>query len=474
MRRYKTILKAYPKKRDAIERIEDFQPIYYNYEDSEAKAQASRCLQCPIDLLRGLQSEFKFCRTGCPLNNNIPRWLKKTYENDMIAASELSNARSPFPEILGRVCPKKGLCESSCTLEKTPHHAVSIGNIEVYFNERAYEQGFFPFFGDKANRRFKVAVVGSGPASLSCATFLLRANIDVEIFEKESYVGGLLTYGIPNFKLPKHVILRRLEWMKEAGLKVHYDVEVGRDISIQELQKHFDAIFLGLGAPQGRSADMQNEDAIGVHQVMDILSQTQKSLFLHEFHQSIFKDKDVVVIGGGDSAMDALRTAIRHKAKHVTCIYRRDEESMPGSRAEVINAKEEGVQFRFFSQPKKALVDEQNRVIGLEIMRTFMDENGRIQNDESQTCVIQADSIILALGFQAKRFGFYDELGLEVGKSNTILVDENKETSHPMVFAGGDVVRGANLVVNAALDGREAAFAIAKKLGAAIDPKFNL
>lgn len=474
MRRYKTILKAYPKKRDAIERIEDFQPIYYNYEDTEAKAQASRCLQCPIDLLRGLQSEFKFCRTGCPLNNNIPRWLKKTYENDMFAASELSNARSPFPEILGRVCPKKGLCESSCTLEKTPHHAVSIGNIEVYFNEKAYEKGSRPYFGDKNNRRFNVAVVGSGPASLSCATFLLRANIDVEIFEKESYVGGLLTYGIPNFKLPKHVILRRLEWMKEAGLKVHYDVEVGRDISIQELQKHFDAIFLGLGAPEGRRADMENEDAIGVHQVMDILSQTQKSLFQHEFHQSIFKDKNVVVIGGGDSAMDALRTAIRHKASHVTCIYRRDEESMPGSRAEVINAKEEGVQFRFFSQPKKALVDEENRVIGLEIMRTFMDENGRMQNDEGETCVIKADSIILALGFQAKRFSFYDDLGLEVGKSNTIIVNEEKETSHPMVYAGGDVVRGANLVVNAALDGRTAAFAIAKKLGALSDPKFDM
>lgn len=474
MRCYKTILKAYPKKRDAIERIEDFHPIYYNYEDSEAKAQASRCLQCPIDLLRGLQSEFKFCRTGCPLNNNIPRWLKKTYENDMIGASKLSNARSPFPEILGRVCPKKGLCESSCTLEKTPHHAVSIGNIEVYFNEQAYEKGSRPYFGDKNNRRFKVAVVGSGPASLSCATFLLRANIDVEIFEKESYVGGLLTYGIPNFKLPKHVILRRLEWMKEEGLKVHYDVEVGKDISIQELQKHFDAIFLGMGAPQGRSAGMDNEDANGVFQVMDILSQTQKSLFRHEFHQSIFQGKEVIVIGGGDSAMDALRTAVRHKAKRVTCVYRRDEKSMPGSRAEVINAKEEGVQFRFFSQPKRALLDDNRNVVGIEIMKTYTDENGRLQNDPNSLETLNADSIILALGFQAKRFSFYDELQLEVGKSNTIVVNEDNETSHPMVFAGGDVVRGANLVVNAALDGRTAAFAIAKKLGAESDLYFNL
>ena len=474
MRRYNTILKAYPKKRDAIERIEDFHPIYYSYEDSEAKAQASRCLQCPIDLLRGLKSEYTFCRTGCPLNNNIPRWLKKTFENDMQGASELSNARSPFPEILGRVCPKKGLCESSCTLERTPHHAVSIGNIEVFFNERAYEQGHIPYFGDAANRQFKVAIVGSGPASLSCATFLLRANIDVEIFEKESYVGGLLTYGIPNFKLPKHVILRRLEWMKKAGLKVHYDVEVGKDISIKELQKHFDAIFLGMGAPQGRSAGMENEEAKGVHQVMEILSQTQKSLFQHEFHQSIFKEKEVIVIGGGDSAMDALRTAIRHKARKVTCLYRRDEASMPGSRAEVINAKEEGVEFMFYSLPKKALVDKDNRVIGVEVARTYLDENNKLQTDESSLITLKADSIILALGFEAKRFSFYDELGLSVDRYNTLIVDENQETNYPNIYAGGDVVRGANLVVNAALDGRTAAFAIAKKLGGMEDIKFAM
>lgn len=465
MRRYKSIAKAYPSKRNAIERIEDFHPIYYNFSDTEAKAQASRCLQCPIDLLRGLHSEFKFCRTGCPLSNNIPRWLKKTYEDDTIGAFELSNARSPFPEILGRVCPKKGLCESSCTLEKTDYHAISIGNIEVFLNEKAYENGSVPYYGNNQARKHKVAIVGSGPASLSCATFLLRANIGVEIFEKESYVGGLLTYGIPNFKLPKHVILRRLEWMKQAGLHVHYNTEVGTDISIAELLGNFDAIFLGMGAPVGRSAGMENEDARGVHQVMEILAETQKELFKHEFHQSIFKDKEVIVIGGGDSAMDALRTAIRHKAKRVTCVYRRDEASMPGSRAEVINAKEEGVEFMFHSLPKKALVDENHHVTGIEIARTYINDEGKLQTDETQLTTLKADSIVLALGFAAKRFDFYDALALNVGKSNTIVVDENQETSHPNVYAGGDVVRGADLVVRAALDGRTAAFAIAKRLG---------
>ena len=474
MREYKTIAKAYPKKRPAEERVEDYYPIYHNFEESEAKAQASRCLQCPIDLLRGLESEFKFCRTGCPLNNNIPRWLKKTYEKDYLGAFELSNARSPFPEILGRVCPKKGLCESSCTLEKTEYHAVSIGNVEVFLNEKAYEQGAIPDYGQAEGRKFKVAVVGSGPASLSCATFLLRSNIEVELFERENRVGGLLMYGIPNFKLPKHVILRRLEWMKKAGMKVHFNTEVGKDISLSELQQNFDAVFLGLGVPKGRSADMENEDANGVHQVMTLLTQTQKNLFDHALQKSILRNKHVVVIGGGDSAMDALRTAIRHKAKSVTCVYRRDEKSMPGSPAEVLNAKEEGVQFIFNALPKKALVDEEHRVVGLEIMETYLDENNRLQTKPHSVQTLPADSIILALGFEAKHFSFYDELGLAVGKSNTLIVDENKETNHPFIFAGGDVVRGANLVVNAALDGRTAAVAIAQKLGVVEDQKLYM
>lgn len=469
MRSYKEIAKAYPQKRAALERIEDYNPIYYNFKENEAKEQASRCLQCPIDLLRGLESDFTFCRTGCPLNNNIPRWLKKSYENDFLGAFELSNARSPFPEILGRVCPKKGLCESSCTLEKTEYHAVSIGNVEVYLNEKAYEQGAVPHYGQVEGRKFKVAVVGSGPASLSCATFLLRSNIEVEMFERENRVGGLLMYGIPNFKLPKNVILRRLDWMEQAGMKIHFNTEVGKDISIQELQQHFDAIFLGIGAPEGRSADMKNEDAKGIHQVMELLTQTQKNLFDHQLQKSILHNKDVVVIGGGDSAMDALRTAIRQKAKSVTCVYRRDEESMPGSRPEVINAQEEGVQFIFNHLPSEAIVDENHRVVALEITETYLDANNRLQTNEASKTIIKADSIILALGFQAKRFDFYDELNLNVGKSNTIIVDERQETNHPFIYAGGDVVRGANLVVNAALDGRTAAIAIARKLGVVED-----
>lgn len=465
MREYKKFAKAYPEKRPPMERTQDYDPIYRTFSESVAKDEASRCLQCPIDLFFGLDSGLTFCRTGCPLNNNIPRWVRDTYEGNTQSAFELSNARSPFPEILGRVCPKKGLCESSCSLEKTPYHAVSIGNIEVFLNEKAFDKGAIPHYGNANERRFKVAIVGGGPAGLSCATFLLRSNIDVELYEREDRVGGLLMYGIPNFKLPKEVILRRLEWMQKAGLKVHLNTEVGTDVSLSELQEKFDAIFLGMGTPQGRRADVENEDAQGVYQVMEILTQTQKELLDHTHQQSILQGKNVVVIGGGDSAMDALRTAIRHKAKSVTCVYRRDEKSMPGSPAEVVNAKEEGVQFRFNAAPSKVVVDDQNRVIGLEIMPTYLDENNRLKTRTDSPETLPAESVILALGFEAKHFSFYDELGLAIGKSNTLIVDETKETSHPFIFAGGDVVRGANLVVNAALDGRIAAVAIAKKLG---------
>lgn len=466
MRKYQ-LTKAYPKRRDAQKRIFDFHPIYHDFDAQEAMAQASRCIQCPVDIMRGLQSEFHFCRTGCPLNNEIPKWLKKTYDGDILGAFELSNARSPFPEILGRVCPKQGLCESSCTLEKTPHHAVSIGNIEVYLNETAFENHAIPSYSHPNPTPYKVAVVGGGPAGLSCATFLMRMGISVEIFEKEDKVGGLLTYGIPNFKLPKHTILRRVEWMKEAGLKVHYHTEVGKDVSLQSLKEKFDAIFLGMGTPLGRQSGMENEYAKGVHHVMELLMLTQKNLFNHNFHEAIFENKHVVVIGGGNSAMDALRTAIRHRAKRVTCVYRRDEAHMPSSALEIAYAKEEGVEFLFSHAPKRAILNDNHHVIGVDIVKTYMNEAGKLcYNEEEHTC-IKADSIILALGFDAQKYDFFDALHLDYGRAHTLVVNENKETSHPFIFAGGDMVRGANLVVNAALDGRTAALGIAQRLGVA-------
>jgi len=435
----------------------------------EAQAQASRCIQCPIDILRGLESEFHFCRTGCPLNNKIPVWLKKTYENDLIGAFETSNETSPFPEILGRVCPKKGLCESNCTLEKSKYSAVSIGDIETFLNEYAFNLGIKPSYSSHKKYAQKVAIVGGGPAGLSCATFLLRAGVGVTIFEKEDKVGGLLTYGIPNFKLPKEAVERRFQWMINAGLVVRLNCEIGKDVTINKLKEEYDYIFLGMGAPEGRSGNIENEYANGVYHVMEVLTRTQKKIFNKDFNNSVLADKNVIVLGGGDSAMDAIRTAIRNKAKSVKCVYRRDEESMPCNKAEITNAKEEGAVFIFNNSPKKIIVDEHMNVLGLKTIATQdmqlkRSSTKRLQLIEDITNDIPADVIILALGFNNKIFEFYQDLDLKLGKFNDIIVNLNQETSHPNIFAGGDVVRGADLVVTACLDGRTAAYEIIKRI----------
>lgn len=469
MRQYNLVKKQRAPKREATERIADFNPIYKALSDTEAKAQASRCLQCPIDILRGLESEFQFCRTGCPLNNKIPVWLKNTYAGNLKKAFDASNEMSPFPEVLGRVCPKVGLCESSCVIEKSEYSAVSIGEVEVYLNEKSFEEGLIPIYGTKDERKHKIAIIGSGPAGMSCATFLLRAGLHVEIFEKSDRLGGLLTYGIPNFKLPKNVVQRRFDWMQEAGLVAHTNVEVGKDIQIKDLLKEFDFIFLGMGAPEGRSAKIANEYANGVYHVMEILTDAQKRVFNQNYDSSILKGKNVIVVGGGDSAMDALRTAIREGAKSVKCVYRRDRSNMPGSQKEVDNAIEEGVEFIFNRQPNQVLVNEKMEVSGLEVFKTRLEtstENKRgvlkVLEDESER--IEADIIILALGFHNKAFDFYNELGIKLGKMNDVVVDNKQQTSNPKVYAGGDVARGADLVVTAALDGRTAAMAMVEKL----------
>lgn len=469
MKCYNSILKTSKVKKDTSEKIINYNPIYKDFTQEEAQTQASRCIQCPIDLLRGLESDFPFCRTGCPLNNKIPQWLQKTYENNIEAAFQISNEMSPFPEILGRVCPKKGLCESSCTLKKSKYSAVSIGDIETYLNEKAFELGYKPSYSSEKKSSKKVAIVGSGPAGLSCATYLLKAGINVTIFEKKEKIGGLLTYGIPNFKLPKDAVYRRFQWMCEFGLKYHLNCEVGKDISIDELKQQYDCIFLAIGAPEGRTQGLENEYANGVYHVMKVLTSTQKSFFKQDFQNSILVGKDVIVIGSGDSAMDAIHTAIKNRAKSVKCLYTQDKESTPCCKNEIKNAKEEGVTFIFNSTPKKILVDEHMNVIALETIATQMIEKKRIltkhlKSIEDITTEIKADIIILALYFDNKVFEFYNELSIQLGKFNDVIVNKNYETSHPGIFAGGDVVRGADLVVTATLDGREAAFAIMEKL----------
>ncbi len=468
-KQFTKIPKKIQSKRDPKERVNDFEPVYKEFTPEEANEQAARCITCPIDMLRGLESEFSFCRTGCPLNNYIPEWIRETKKGNIKKAFELSNITSPFPEILGRVCPQDNLCQGACTIAKTEHGSVAIGAIEVFLNEEAFKQGLKPYYGEDKKKKKRVAVIGSGPAGMSCATFLLRGGAHVEMFEKADRPGGLLTYGIPNFKIDKSVIFRRFEWMQNAGLKLHLNHPVLKEADFEKIVDEFDAVFIGVGAPSGRGARMENENANGVYHVMDVLTHAQKRVF-HDFDECILKDKKVVVIGGGDSAMDAVRTSVRSGAKKVTCVYRRDEANMPGSKKEVVNAKEEGVNFMFYTAPKAVKVDEDNNVVGIVCQKTELgepDSSGRrrVQVVDGSDFEIACDIIILALGFDNVKFPWYEHAGIETDKWGCPQVNEKKQTTNPKVYAGGDAVRGADLVVTAARDGRDAAEAILEELG---------
>ncbi len=467
---YLKIKKETPRKRDAKERVVDFNPTYYLFSKDEADTQSLRCIKCPVDHLKGLDGEFDFCRTGCPLSNKIPLWIEEVRKGNIKRAFELSNETSPFPEILGMVCPHDILCQGGCTIAKTETGSVTIGAIEVYLNEQAFKMGLIPDYGQQRKKvNKKVAVIGSGPSGMSCATFLLRGGVEVDMFEKSDRPGGLLTYGIPNFKIKKDVILRRFGWMQEAGMNLFLNTNIDKSEQLKQMIEEYDAIFIGLGAPSSRGARMKNEDAHGVYHVMDILKHAQKRVF-EDFYESILENKHVVVIGGGDSAMDAVRTSVRMKAKSVRCVYRRDEANMPGSKKEVINAKEEGVIFEFYTAPKEVIIDKGRHAKGLICQKTELgepDSSGRrklnvIENSDFE---IECDVIILALGFDNVEFPWYDDMQINTGKWGDIIVDKNKRTSNKRVFAGGDAVRGADLAVTAAADGREAALSILNDFG---------
>jgi len=462
---YLAVKRETPKKREAQKRVMDFHPTYHLFNKDEAQTQAVRCIKCPIDVIKGMASEFSFCRTGCPLENKIPLWIEAVKKGDIKKAFEYSNEVSPFPEILGMVCPHDILCQRGCTISKTKAGSVTIGGIEVYLNEQAFKMGLKPYYGeDKIKTGKKVAIIGSGPAGMSCATFLLRVGIEVDMFEKSDRPGGLLTYGIPNFKIKKDVISRRFNWMQEAGMNLHLNTNIETPSQMKELLDEYDAIFVGVGAPSSRGARMKNEDAHGVYHVMDVLKHAQKRVF-NDFYESILEGKDVVVIGGGDSAMDAVRTSVRMKAKSVKCVYRRDEANMPGSAKEVKNAKEEGVIFEFYTAPKEVVIDKGRHVQGLICQKTELGEpdvNGkrRLEVIDGSDFELKCDVIILALGFDNYEFAWYDDAQINTGKWGDILVDETKQTSNAKIYAGGDAVRGADLAVTAAVDGKRAAFSI--------------
>ncbi len=447
-------------KEDVSKRIHHFQEIYRFYNDRKVARQAERCIQCGDP----------FCTTiGCPLQNFIPQWLEAIAENDLEKAFRLSNETSPFPEILGRVCPHNLLCEGACTLADG-YGAITIGPIEASITDLAFEAGLTLEFPAPDSGK-SVAVVGSGPAGLSCAHFLMRAGIQVEMFERADQPGGLLTYGIPGFKLAKESVTRRFDLLRKAGLKLHLGAEIGHDLPLADLIKRFDAVFLGLGATDGKLADIPNQDQPHVFLAMEYLTNVQRRLSDQSWMERFgVLGKRVVVIGGGDTAMDCVRTAVREGAETVTCLYRRDETNMPGSRKEYLNAVEEGVIFLFTESPRRFVINSAGKLTGVDLVRTRLgqaDASGRQSIEEipdSEHCV-PADVVIMALGFDVEGLNWLEDSGVELGQWGEVAIDRSSGlTSHPKVFAGGDCNRGADLVVTAAADGRKSALAIMELL----------
>jgi len=458
MREFLTIERIDPSKRVVVQRLKDFNEIYEQMGQNDATAQSDRCIQCGDP----------FCLNKCPLHNYIPQWLKAVAEKDLKFAFKLSNEPSPFPEVMGRVCPHDRLCEGDCTLNDG-HGAITIGSVETFINEEGFRQGLKPDFpGITTNK--KVAIIGSGPAGLSAATYLLRSGIAVTMYERSDRAGGLLTYGIPNFKLDKKVVERRVELLKEAGLTLVTECEVGKDIEFGEIANGHDAVFIGIGATKGKTAKIAGENASNVYVAMEYLTAIQRKNFGLSYEKKFdFKDLDIVVIGGGDTAMDCVRTARREGAKNVTCLYRRDAHNMPGSVKEYKNAIEEGVEFVFHASPKEVLLNESGKAVGIHMAKTVLgakDESGRQKMEEVKggDFNVNADVIIMALGFDPVVPPFLAENGITVNNWGGIVVNEKYETTTPGIYAGGDCQRGADLVVTAAYDGREAARAIVKSL----------
>jgi len=446
-----------PEKRDVLQRLKDFNEVYQVFGKQRATEQADRCMQCGDP----------YCHTGCPLGNYIPAWLKQTATKNPDMAFALSNQTSPFPEILGRICPQDVLCEGACSLN-TGHDAISIGAIETFISEDAFEKGMKPKFPEHKNDK-RVAVIGSGPAGISAATFLLRKGFNVEMFERADRAGGLLMYGIPGFKLDKTTVDRRINWLLEAGMKLHTNCEIGKDKSISELEKEFDAIFLGIGSTASNEVKIEGEKSSNVHFAIDFLKGIQKRNLSNKNAKYInVEEKKQVLIGGGDTAMDCVRTSVREGAQSVKCLYRRDEANMPGSKKEVVNAKEEGVEFVFNVAPKSIKV-EKDLAVAVELYETTMSEadaSGRqkVVIKDGSEYLEEADIVILALGFSPEVPAFLKELNVETNSWGGIVIDSSFKTSNKKVYAGGDCRRGAHLAVTAAVDGREAAKAIIKEL----------
>jgi len=453
-----------PPKREVLTRKDDFNEIYSEYIHEKASEQSSRCSQCGVP----------FCQIHCPLSNNIPDWLKLTAEGRLQEAYELAQSTNNMPEVCGRICPQDRLCEGNCVIEQSGHGTVTIGSVEKYITENAWNKGWIKPIKVRNEKKQSVGIIGAGPAGLACAEQLRKQGYQITIYDRYDRPGGLLIYGIPNFKLEKYVVERRTKILEESGIKFVQTFEVGKDSSLNQLREKHDAMLIATGVYKPREIEIQGSNLKNIFPAMDFLTASNRKGLgdkVELFDKGILNSekKDVVVIGGGDTAMDCVRTSVRQKAKSVKCLYRRDRENMPGSTREVVNAEEEGVEFIWLSSPKEFLGT--NKIESLIVNKIKLgdpDESGRkkpeIQKDSEFN--LKADMVIKALGFDPenlpKLFGSED---LQITRWGTLKTDfDTMETNLQGVFAAGDIIRGASLVVWAIKDGRDAALSIEKYL----------
>ena len=448
--------KSMPDKRSADDRRQDFDEIYQGFAKDKAEEQAARCSQCGVP----------FCQVNCPLHNNIPDWLMLTAEDRMQEAYQVASATNNFPEICGRICPQDRLCEGNCVIEKG-FESVTIGAVEKYITETAFENGWVKPVQPSVERAESVGIIGAGPAGLSAAEQLRKKGYQVTVYDRYDRVGGLLIYGIPGFKLEKDIVERRAKLMQDSGVSFQLNCNIGEDISFLDLKAEHNAVLIATGVYKARDIQMPGVGLDGIVPALDYLTASNRKSLGDDV--PAFDDgtlnaagKDVVVVGGGDTAMDCVRTAIRQDAKSVTCLYRRDKANMPGSQREVQNAEEEGVNFQWLSAPQAFLGDD--KVSGVRAQRIHLgqpDATGRqvpeiIQNSDFD---LSADLVIKALGFDPEDLPtLFEQPDLKVTRWGTVAIDwKTMMTDMPGVFAAGDIVRGASLVVWGVRDGRDAA-----------------
>ncbi|CRL12434.1 Glutamate synthase [NADPH] small chain [Phaeobacter italicus] len=458
-----------PNKRAAEDRKEDFNEIYAEFAAAKAEEQASRCSQCGVP----------YCQSHCPLHNNIPDWLRLTATGRLQEAYETSQATNTFPEICGRICPQDRLCEGNCVIEQSGHGTVTIGAVEKYITDTAWDQGWVQPIKPAQERSESVGIIGAGPGGLAAADMLRRAGVKVTIYDRYDRAGGLLTYGIPGFKLEKDVVMRRNQLLADGGVEFVINCNVGQDISFDDIRAKHDAVIIATGVYKSRDLEMPGSGATGIVKAIDFLTVSNKASnfgdSIEEFDNGTLNadGKRVVVIGGGDTAMDCVRTSIRQGATSVKCLYRRDRANMPGSQRETQNAEEEGVVFEWLSAPK-GFTDEGGKVAGVMVQKMRLgqpDASGRQAPEviEGADYIEPADLVIKALGFEPEDLPtLWDQPELPVTRWGTIKAAfQTGATELDGVYAVGDIVRGASLVVWAIKDGRDCADAILSRFDAA-------